>query len=194
VRVCESVYRTVAIRPRAPNLLHRSGVASSQQAAARSCARIRFDGGTRRCVRRLHLAAQALTDADARNAEGVALWDAEGDDDAFQKELDGVHCGDVVQVRAAALTFASCTGAVAEEPAREPSGGRDSGKARAACSLCTACLEVPDSQAGGAQKPRAAQAREERRLDGADYLSRHGLSHSGAPGTRRAIGCEDPRS
>jgi len=39
----------------------------------------------------LRRAAQALTDAGARNASGVALWDAEGDDEAFQKELDGMQ-------------------------------------------------------------------------------------------------------
>lgn len=32
-----------------------------------------------------------MTIAGARNALGVALWDAEGDDDAFQKELDGMQ-------------------------------------------------------------------------------------------------------
>ena len=62
---------------------------------------------------------------------GVALWDAEGDDDAeFRKELDGTRA--VAHAPVTALTPATCAGVVAEEAAREPSGGHDGGgKARA---------------------------------------------------------------
>ena len=105
----------------------------------------------------------------------------------FRRSLTVCKC--CARALAVALTPASCAGAVAEEAAREPSGGHDSGKARVASSLCAARRERSDSRACFAQKPRA-QAREERRLDGADYLSRHGLSHTGAPGTRRTVGCE----
>ena len=49
---------------------------------------------------------------------------------------------------AAALTPASCAGAVAEEAAREPSGGHDSGKARVACPLCAARASARTHKAG----------------------------------------------